>query len=183
MHMFSQGYYCCDEIPWSKQLVCVSVSVGIWHMLPHHWFSSKEVRKGTQTGQGPRSRSWCRSAGGVLLPGLLLLVCSPCSYGELRITSLDRAPLTVAWALSHQPLINKRTYKLAYSLLYVHKIKKAVHHKPTATIVLKEKKKWNKKNCVSTKIRKTIRYLCSSAQYSTWSLGAIGHDKHKKQHF
>jgi hypothetical protein len=37
-------------------------------------FNIKEVRTGTQTGQEPAGRNWCRDLGGVLHTGLLSLL-------------------------------------------------------------------------------------------------------------
>ena len=56
----------------------------LWHCcsLP------KEVRTGTQAGKERGGRSWCRGQGGVLLTGLLLMVCSACFLIEPRATCL-----------------------------------------------------------------------------------------------
>jgi hypothetical protein len=63
--------------------------------LPHHSSSSKEVRTGTQAGQEPGGRSWCRGHGRVLLTGLLPMACSACFLIEHRTTSPKVAPPTV----------------------------------------------------------------------------------------
>jgi hypothetical protein len=58
-----------------------------WLALPHHCSSSMEVRTGTQTGQEPGVKSWCRSHEGLLLPTLFTMACSVCSLIEPKTTS------------------------------------------------------------------------------------------------
>jgi hypothetical protein len=50
----------------------------LWLTLPYCCSSSKGVRTGTQTRQGPGGRSCCRGQGGMLLTGLLPLAYSTC---------------------------------------------------------------------------------------------------------
>ena len=50
-----------------------------------------------------------------LLPGLLIMICSVCSLTQPRTTSLGMQPHTMAWVLTHQSLIKKMSYRLAYS--------------------------------------------------------------------
>ena len=74
------------------------------HIAVHH---QRKFWTGTQTGQKPGGRSRCRSHGGVLLTGLLPLVCSACFLIEPRIISPRASPPTVGWALPYQSLIKK----------------------------------------------------------------------------
>jgi hypothetical protein len=80
-------------------------------LFPYHSPSLEEVKARAQAGQEPGGRSWCRSYGGMLLTGLLPMVCSACFLIEPRATSPGKAPLT------HQTLIKKMSYSLAYSLI------------------------------------------------------------------
>jgi hypothetical protein len=54
--------------------------------LPHFSPSLKGVRTGTQAGQKPEGKSWCRRHGGVLLTGLLIMACSACFPRECGTT-------------------------------------------------------------------------------------------------
>ena len=83
---------------------------GLFSSLFHISIHPKEVRAGTQTGQEPGGRSWCRSLEGMLLTGLLTMVCSACSLIEPRTTSWSMAPPTVTCPNPHQPLIKKMPY-------------------------------------------------------------------------
>jgi hypothetical protein len=56
-------------------------------LLLHYSSSSKEVRTGTITGQGPGCRSWCRGHRGMLFISVLLIADSICFLKELRTTS------------------------------------------------------------------------------------------------
>jgi hypothetical protein len=47
--------------------------------LPQHWSSLEDIGTGTQAEQECRGRSWCRSHGLLLLPGLLSITCYACS--------------------------------------------------------------------------------------------------------
>ena len=89
----------------------------VWLMLPHHSSSLKEVRTGTQAGQEPKGRSWCRGHGGALLTGFLIMACSACFLMESRTTSPGMTPLTLGLALPHQSLIKEMPYRSAYSLI------------------------------------------------------------------
>ena len=100
----SSGFYCCNETSWLRSKLGKGF---IWFILPCNCSSSKEGRGGTQTGQKPGGRSWCRGHGGVLLTGLLLMACSAFLLIELRTTSPDMASSIVGWALPHQSLIKK----------------------------------------------------------------------------
>jgi hypothetical protein len=82
---------------------------------PQHCSSLKEVGTGTHTGQEPGGRSWCRSHGGMLLTGLLIMACSACFLIEPRTTSPRMASPTMGWALPNQSLIKKMPYSLACS--------------------------------------------------------------------
>ena len=83
--------------------------MGMWEFisltLSHHSPSLKEARRGTQAGQEPGDRSWCRGHGGVLLTGLLSLL----SY-RTQTTSPTTALPTVGCALPHWSLIEKMSY-------------------------------------------------------------------------
>ena len=79
----------------------------IQQRVPHDNPSPRKSRTGTQTGQEPRGRSWCRSREGVLLTGLLLMACSACFLTEPRTTCPGMTPPTMDWALLHQSLIQK----------------------------------------------------------------------------
>ena len=84
-------------------------------MIPHHSPSSKEVKGGTQAGQEQEGH------GGVLLTALLLIACSTCFLIEPTSTSPKVVPLTMAWALPHQPLVKKMPFRLVHSLfLWTH---------------------------------------------------------------
>ena len=72
--------------------------------------SMKEASTGTQRRQEPGGRSWCRSHGGLLLPGLLSMACSACLLIEPRTTSPGMAPPTMGWALPHWSLIEEIPY-------------------------------------------------------------------------
>jgi hypothetical protein len=63
--------------------------------LPHCCSLPKEVRPGTHTGQELGGRCGCRSHGGMLLTGLLPLVCSACFLIDPRTTSPGVPFLTV----------------------------------------------------------------------------------------
>ena len=76
---------------------------------PQHCSSLEGVRAGTQAGQEPAGRSWCRGHDWVQLTGLLLMACSACFLIESRTTSPGMASPTRDWALSHQSLIKKMT--------------------------------------------------------------------------
>jgi hypothetical protein len=66
----------------------------------------KEVKTGTQTGQEPEGRSWCRGHERVLLTGLLHMAC--------LTTSPVMGPPTIGWVLFHQLLNEKMPYRLAH---------------------------------------------------------------------
>ena len=53
----------------------------------------------------------------VLLTDLLLMACTACFLKEPRTTSPGMAPPKVGWALPHQSLSKKITYRLANSLI------------------------------------------------------------------
>jgi hypothetical protein len=76
--------------------------------------SSKEFRTGTQAGQRLGGWNLWRSHGGVLLTGLLLMVCSACLLIGPQNHLPRMAPPKMAWALPHQPLIKKIPYRLTY---------------------------------------------------------------------
>ena len=89
--------------------------------LPHQCSPSKEVRTGTQTGQKPGGRSWCRCCEGMLLTGLLRMACSVCSLIESRTSNLLMAPPTMGLALSQPPLIKTTPYRFTFSwILWKH---------------------------------------------------------------
>jgi hypothetical protein len=75
----------------------------------------KAVRAGTQAGQEPGGKSWCRGQRGMLLTELLLMALSACFLIEPRITSPGIVPPTMGWALPHQSLIKKMPYSLVYN--------------------------------------------------------------------
>jgi len=56
---------------------------------------TKEIRTGTQAGQEPGGRNWCRGHAGMLLTGLLPQACSACFLIEPKITSPGMAPPTM----------------------------------------------------------------------------------------
>jgi hypothetical protein len=100
----SLDFYWCDETPWSKT-TWGGGGLFTQHVRSHSLFG--EVRTGTQTGQGPGGRSWCRGHRGVLLTGLLLVVCSACFLIEPRTTISEVSPPTAAGPFPHQLLIKK----------------------------------------------------------------------------
>jgi len=61
--------------------------------------SSMEVRTGTQAGKKPGGRNRCGGHGGMLLTGLLPMVCSACFLIESRTSSPGITPPTMGWAL------------------------------------------------------------------------------------
>jgi hypothetical protein len=67
----SQGFYSCTNIMTKKQ---IGKKGFIQLTFPHCYSSLKEVRTGTQAGQG-----------GIFFTGLLLLACSACSLIEPRL--------------------------------------------------------------------------------------------------
>ena len=75
---------------------------------------NEESRAGTQTGQEPWGRSWCRATRSAA-HCLLHVGCSACFLIEHKITSPGMALHTMAWALLHQSLIKKIPYRLSYS--------------------------------------------------------------------
>jgi hypothetical protein len=79
--------------------------------IPDHTPSLEKVRMGTQAGQEPGGRSWCRGHGGVLLTGLLYMACSACFLIEPKTTSPVMTPPTMGWALPHPSLIEKMLYR------------------------------------------------------------------------
>ena len=70
----------------------------------------KGVRTGTQIGQDPEGRSRCRSHGGMLLTGLLLIAYTACLLIEPRTTVPGMTPSAMGWALPSQSLIKKMSY-------------------------------------------------------------------------
>ena len=76
----------------------------IQRILPHCSSSSKQDRTATQTGQDPGGRSWCRDQGGVLLTGLLLLICSACFL-------IESGPTPQGWHCLSWDLINHELRK------------------------------------------------------------------------
>jgi hypothetical protein len=85
----------------------------VWLTLTYHCAPSKEVRTRAQTGQECRRMKLCRSHGGVLLTGLLLMTFSACFLIEPRTTSTRMAPPILSCVLPHQQLIKKMHYRLA----------------------------------------------------------------------
>ena len=81
----------------------------IWFILPYCCLSSEEAKTGTQTRQEPRSRSWCRGHGGVLLTSLFPEACSTCFHIEPRTTNPQWSSV-----LHHQSLIKKILYRVVY---------------------------------------------------------------------
>jgi hypothetical protein len=105
----SQSHYDYAETPWPK------VSWG-----GKSWFHSqchRTVPHQKLCGQEPGGRSWYRGHGGMLLTGLLIMACSPCSLKEIKATSPGMAWPTMGWAILHQSLIKKMPYRFAYSLI------------------------------------------------------------------
>jgi hypothetical protein len=79
--------------------------------LPHCCSSPKEVRAGTQAGQGAGADG--RGHGGMLLTGLLPLACSACFLIETKTTSPGMAP----YAMGPSPLITNRENALQLDLM------------------------------------------------------------------
>lgn len=79
----------------------------IWLLPLHPCPALKEVGTGTHTGQEAGGRNWCRSHEGVLLIGLLIMVCSSYFLLETRTISSVTTPSTADWALPHWSLIKK----------------------------------------------------------------------------
>lgn len=96
-YCLSKGNYCCHKTLWLKQ-----AGEKGWLIVYH-----QEVRTGTETEQGPRGRSWCRSRGCVLLTGLFIISCFTCFLIEASITIPGMFPLTFGIGSPHQPIINK----------------------------------------------------------------------------
>lgn len=71
----------------------------IWHMLPYHCSSVKEIHTGTQSGKEPEARSWYRGHGILLFNGFFSLL----SYKSKTIVPA-MSPPTRVWALFHQSL-------------------------------------------------------------------------------
>ena len=69
------------------------------------------IKAGAQTWLDPRSRSWCRGHGGILLIALLLMDCSACFCTEFRTTGPGIAPTIMDWVFLQS------SYRLAYSLI------------------------------------------------------------------
>jgi hypothetical protein len=80
--------------------------------LPYHWSSLKAVKAGTETGQEPggrlMQRQWRTAAYWLAHNGLLSLL----SY---RNQGHRPWVIPMAWVYSHQSLIKKMCYMLAYS--------------------------------------------------------------------
>ena len=85
-------------------------------ILPYRYSSSKAVRVGTQAGQEPRGRSWCRGRGGVLPNDLFLMTCSACCLIKPRTTSPWEAPPTVGGAFPNPSLTKKVPNRFSYFL-------------------------------------------------------------------
>jgi len=94
-------------LPWSSAMTKSKLGESGLFDLHFHAHSPllKEVRTGTQTGQGPGGRSWRRDHGGVLLTSLLPMANSVYFLTECRTTCPKVAPPTMGWALPHQSLI------------------------------------------------------------------------------
>jgi hypothetical protein len=105
----SQGFYCCDKIPWPKIKLRRNGFVQL--TFPHCCSSAKEVRIGTKPGQKPGGRSWYKARP---WRGAAYCFASPGLFGLLFIkpstTSPGMAPPTMGWALSFQSLIKKILY-------------------------------------------------------------------------
>ena len=78
-------------------------------------YSFTEGSQGKYSRQEPGSRSWCRSHGGVLLTGLLLMACSPCFLIKCSTIRPGMASPIMDWCLPHQTLIKKMPYRPACS--------------------------------------------------------------------
>lgn len=107
------GYDCWYEVPWPK---ATWVGTGLLGLQFH--ITVDQQRKSEQEvkhGQEPGGRNWCRVSEGVLLTCFLLTVYSVCFLIEPRITSPGVAPPTKGWALIHQSLIMKMSYRLAFN--------------------------------------------------------------------
>ena len=61
--------------------------------------------EGRKPGQESGGRSCCRSHGGILLTGLLLMTCSVCPFVAPGTTSLEVPVPTVNWAHPYQPSV------------------------------------------------------------------------------
>ena len=84
--------------------------------VPYTRSLSKAVRAGTQAGQEPGGRRWCRGHGGVLPTDLLPVACSACFLIDSRTSSLGIEPPTKGWALPPQLLFKKTSCRSAYRL-------------------------------------------------------------------
>ena len=80
----SQGFYSCTNIMTKKQVGEERVYSAYTSIL---LFITKEVRTGTQAGQGAGADAEARGHGGMFLTGLLPLACSACSLVEPRLPS------------------------------------------------------------------------------------------------
>jgi hypothetical protein len=99
----SQGFYSWTNIMTKKQVGEERVYSAYTSRL---LFITKEVRTGTQAGQG--SRSWCRDHGGMFLTGLLPLACSASSLIEPRLPAHRWSHPQGAW--NPWSLIDKMPY-------------------------------------------------------------------------
>lgn len=80
------------------------------------WSIIEEIRAGTQGKDlGAGTKEGTKEAlGGVLLTGLLLMVCSTCFPTHPRDTCLGVAPPTMGLVLQHESPIKRVTNRLAY---------------------------------------------------------------------
>lgn len=75
----------------------------VWFTLRHHCSSSKEIGRNLEAGADDAVEGCC------------LLACSVCFFMGFRTTSPGMAPSVTGWFLSHESLIKKVLYRLAYS--------------------------------------------------------------------
>jgi hypothetical protein len=110
---FFQGFYSCDETPSPQKQIgqgrissaYTDISLSI----------TKEITTETQVVQNPEGRRCCGCHRGVLLMGLLSMVCSDWYHTEPITTRPGMAPPTMGWAFPHQSLTKKMPHRLAYS--------------------------------------------------------------------
>ena len=108
--------------------------------LPNCCPSPKEVRTGTQTGQEPGGRSWCRRYEGGLLTVLLLMACSPCFLIEPGMAPPTTEKMPYSW-ISWRDFLNWGSFLCDNSSLY----QVDTQNQPVHLACKKEKRKTNMK--------------------------------------
>lgn len=89
----------------------------VWLTFLHDSSTSKKARTGTEAGQEPGRRSWCRHSGGALFTGLLPMATSASFLIEPRTTSPRTKSLTMGCPPPTRALITNQenTLQVSYS--------------------------------------------------------------------